>query len=420
MNTPAAHDTPPPKPPPAPPLWQIVAARDYEVPADSQPATLQRRWRSLGRLLLGTDDADPAQAEADLRALPQVRLANLAPPIDWAPAARALDAQESLDADAHTPVRLFIGQPYCDHPAILTHWAHARDAVVLAPPDTEQILCADRRWLDELAPGTGRPWVLPELERCFLRHANGLDLVRGFLARALSGALGPGMIGCDSWALAFIERISPLPGTATLTLQAFDGLALTRYLMHPDRGQVRFLSARSGEPLMPEDAGDSGDDRHGAETACPELRQLAAHCRGNPGLAWYYWRQRLRAAPEREQQAQAGEAHHDSPQRADGERLAAADEVVWVAPGIETPTLPAESGEDVAFLLHALLLHRGLESAVLGAVLPIPEGRLHSHLLRLQALDLLVREGTRWQVAPLAYHTVREFLRSRSYLTDSF
>ncbi len=96
------------------------------------------------------------------------------------------------------------------------------------------------------------------------------------------------------------------------------------------------------------------------------------------------------------------------------------DEVVWVAPGIRTPTLPAESGEDVAFLLHALLLHRGLEDDVLGALLPMPEGRLHSHLLRLQALDLLVCDGARWQVAPLAYPTVREFLRSRSYLTDGF
>lgn len=414
MNATSAHDAPPP---PAP-LWQIVPARDYEVPTDSQPATLQRRWRALGRLLLGaSDDAAPAQAEADLRALPQVRLANLVPPIDWAPAARALGAQASLEREEHAPVRFFIGQPYCDHAAILAHWAGAHGAVVLAPPDTEQILGADQRWLDDLAPGNGRPWVLPELERCFLRHANGLDLLRGFLARALSGALGPGLIGCDSWALAFIERVSPLPGTATLTLQAFDGLALTRSLMQAERGQVRFLSARSGEPLMPDGA---GDDRHATEIACPELRQLAAHCRGNPGLAWHYWRQRLRAAPEREQPAQAGDARRGVPEREGGQRLAAADDVVWVAPGIETPTLPAESGEDVAFLLHALLLHRGLDGDVLGALLPIPQGRLHSHLLRLQALDLLIREGARWQVAPLAYPTVREFLRSRSYLTDSF
>lgn len=408
-------------PPPPPPLWRIVPTADYEVPADSQPATLQRRWHALVHLLFGEadDDAQPARAEADLRALPQLRLANLAPPIDWAPAARALDALETPDRDRASPVRLFIGQPYCEHAAILAHWAQVHGAVVIQPPTTGQILAGDRRWLDELGPCADRPWVLPELERCFLRHASGLDLVRGFLARALSGALGPGLIGCDSWALAFIERISPLPGTPTLTLQAFDGLALTRYLMRPDRGHVRFLSARSGEPLIPEDAGDS-DDRQGAETACAELRQLAAHCRGNPGLAWHYWRARLRAAPERGQQSHAAEGHRDTPAAEDGQRLAAADDVVWVAPGIRTPTLPAESGEDVAFLLHALLLHRGLEDGVLAALQPIPEGRLQSHLLRLQALDLLVRDGMRWQVAPLAYPTVREFLRSRSYLTDGF
>lgn len=416
MNTSPTHDTPSPPPP----LWQVVPAKDYALPTDSQPATLQRRWRALGRLLLGDDkdEADPARAEADLRALPQLRLVNLAPPIDWAPAARALGAP---DRDAHAPVRLFIGQPYCEHAAILAHWARAHDAVVLTPPDSAQILTADRRWLDDLAPDKGRPWVLPELERCFLRHANGLELLRGFLARALSGALGPGLIGCDSWALAFIERIWPLPGTPRLTLQAFDGPALTRYLMQADRGHVRFLSARNGKPLLPEPPADGQTDASAAEDgACPELRQLAAHCRGNPGLAWHYWRQRLRAAPEHERQAQAEDAPRDPPAGQDRERLAAADEVVWVAPGIETPTLPAESGEDVAFLLHALLLHRGLDTEALGALLPIPGARVHSHLLRLQALELLTRDGTRWQVAPLAYPTVREFLRSRSYLTDDF
>ena len=74
----------------------------------------------------------------------------------------------------------------------------------------------------------------------------------------------------------------------------------------------------------------------------------------------------------------------------------------------------------MAFLLHALLLHRGLDAEALGALLPIPDARMHSHLLRLRALTLLEHDGARWQVAPLAYPTVREFLRSRSYLTDGF
>ena len=83
-------------------------------------------------------------------------------------------------------MRLFVGQPYCEHAAVLAHWAQAHGAVVLQPPTAGQILAGDRRWLDEFTPGAGQPWVLPALERCFLRHASGLDLVRGFLARALS------------------------------------------------------------------------------------------------------------------------------------------------------------------------------------------------------------------------------------------
>ncbi len=70
MTTTSAHDNPTPMPL----RWQIVAARNDEVPTDSQPATLQRRWRALGRVLPGADDADPLRAGADQRPLPQVSL----------------------------------------------------------------------------------------------------------------------------------------------------------------------------------------------------------------------------------------------------------------------------------------------------------------------------------------------------------
>lgn len=53
-------------------------------------------------------------------------------------------------------------------------------------------------------------------------------------------------------------------------------------------------------------------------------------------------------------------------------------------------------------------------------VVPMPRTRVMSQLLQLQAQGLLVREQNAWQIAPLAYRTVREFLRSHSYLTDAF
>ena len=71
------------------------------------------------------------------------------------------------------------------------------------------------------------------------------------------------------------------------------------------------------------------------------------------------------------------------------------------------------------------------ESSLMGHLI-----ELRARLLRLEALGLVAREDApagnhasgeaaqppegRWRVAPLAYLTVREFLRGRSYLTDAF
>jgi len=81
-------------------------------------------------------------------------------------------------------------------------------------------------------------------------------------------------------------------------------------------------------------------------------------------------------------------------------------------------------------------VHGGLHAHWLPQLLPIPAPRLRARLLRLEALGLVAREDApagnhasgeaaqppegRWRVAPLAYLTVREFLRGRSYLTDAF
>ncbi|GAB1458750.1 hypothetical protein MASR2M50_05240 [Thauera sp.] len=148
--------------------------------------------------------------------------------------------------------------------------------------------------------------------------------------------------------------------------------------------------------------------------------------RGNPGLAWHYWRRRLRSAPEPRGETGAS-AGKDDPGRT-RRQLATGEDVVWIADNVEAPALPAESGEDDALLFHALLLHAGLPASLLARLLPLPMARIRSKLLRLDsrrsASSKRPPAGAQaepcWQVAALAYPTVREFLRSRSYLTDAF
>lgn len=430
--------------------WQVIDMRDFAVPASGSASALKKRWQSLGRLFQDTSSmSDLARDEAELRLLPPVRLANIVPPIDWGAAstalATALDAvggkggttgfqtvQAALSARADDPVRFFVGPPFCNHPAILCDWANHHRAQVLTPPSATQILAGDVRWLDSQTPIPGSFWVLPALERCFLRHSNGLDLLRNFLERALSGALGPGIIGCDSWAFAFVQRLWPLPGTPVLTLQAFDGPALADYFVRTPRLSVngrpiRFLSTRSGEPLVPDDKTDTSADHAQArdehEQTLPEMRHLAAHCHGNPGLAWHHWRKQLRTEPDYEppEQTQGQIENQEAGQQQGGrEKSGPSDDIIWVAPDLESPSLPAETGEVVAFILHALLLHRGLSADLLALVLSMPRTPVLSQLLRLQAMDLLMHEDACWLIAPPAYPCVREFLRVRGYLTDAF
>ena len=422
--------------------WRIVPLVDYVVPTYDRANLIRKRWKSLHRLFRGVDsEADVVRAEEDLRALPHVRLSNLVPPIDWSVAgdvfsdvhgavldenACSVNCGQTAPVREDCPVRFLICQPGCDHVAIIAHWARRHCARVLTPPEPLQILGGGASWLESLPKQGNHFWVLPSLERCFLRHASGLDLVRRFLERALSGELGPGVIGCDSWAFAFVQRIWPVFGASVLTLGAFDGAALAEFFLKPTAGsdcrlRTRFLSARSGEPLLPDEARDSAQDEQSGkqtEQSLAELRQLAAHCRGNPGVAWHYWRRQLRSEPEHDHhdgcqaQASAGAVHLRAGQLR--------DDIVWVAPEVAAPVLPLGADEEFALIVHALLLHRSLTTDVLALLLPLPRSRITSQLLRLQALGLLLREDSFWQVAPLAYPSVREFLRARGFLIDAF
>ena len=95
-----------------------------------------------------------------------------------------------------------------------------------------------------------------------------------------------------------------------------------------------------------------------------DIEQLAAHCRGNPGIACDYWRTRLRAEPE-DKDAAAGDSEGDA--RGDEDHEA----VVWVASARQERALPAQGAEDSALVLHALLVHGGLPAPMLPAVLPL-------------------------------------------------
>ncbi len=394
--------------PPPPELWQFVPLAAYTRP---EQAAGIAAWASFKQLFRNTHhkNAKPVKHEDELRCLPEIQLAHLVGPIDWRWASDALDAALNTQAKNTAPsVQFLIGQPHNGHPDIVTDWAARHEAQIIQPPSCEQRLANHGEWCIDW-PADGQAWALPCLERFFLRNAEGMASIRNLLEVLLNRCTGPGLVGCDSWAWAFFQRISSLPLPQALTLQAFDGPRLSRLfaqLVNSDKRQeLHFRHARNGHDMLTVPCT--------ADTASTEVIRLAAHCRGNVGTARHYWRQRLRALPD--STAELGETASETPENPEPNI-----EMIWVSATQPELTLPIEANEDVALVLHALLLHNGLSEAALTEVLPLARHQCIGIVLRLQRLSLLELNETRWHVTALAYELVRNWLYGRGFLIDDF
>ncbi len=400
--------------PPAPlPLWELVPLPDYRRPTLPAASAAANLWASVKKALAPADasQAEPVRDEQALRGLSAIRLEHLVRPIDWASVSALLDEHVAPGAGADpgqaSPVRFLVGQAQCGHASMVRAWGERHSALVLEAPAPEQVLSGDLAWLEGVDPG--RPWVLPHLEHAFLRHVHGLAAVRHLFEAVANGRAGPGWVGCGSWAWTYLSRLLPLDTVDALSLQAFDGAKMAELfaqLAEQRRTKrMQFRNARTGVEALrvprPDDLTDA--------MVSDDIVQLAAHCRGNPGIACDYWRMRLRAEPE-DKDATVGDGQGDDE----------SEEVVWVASALEDRALPEQGAEDLALVLHALLMHGGLPVAVLPAVLPLPHHACVAIVHRLSRLRQLRLDAGRWNVDPLAYAGVRSWLAYRGLLVDGF
>ncbi|WNL43225.1 hypothetical protein RN347_04815 [Halomonas sp. PAMB 3264] len=370
------------------PLWEIVELEAFSTPQKTQQSRRQRYVRALKTWLTGQRAAQRhAIEEQKLRKLPEVRLAHLAPPIDWSRPATALG--ETLDRTFYQqPVVIFITPPYGGHQQIVSQWARDQQVMLAESPSVEALLAADTDWI--MAFDGQQRWALPALERCFLRNHAGIQGVRAFLERALGGHLGQGVIGCDSWSYAFLKHIIGLDSVPTLTLQAVEGEQLAEYFIGAGSGHqaLTVYSTRTGEPLTVE-----SQQTHKHES---DMQYLAVHCRGQLGIARSYWREQLREPIE--------ESGHD-------------DEL-WLLDALNEAELTNETGDVATLVLHSLLVHGGLCDQALPEVVPFTRSETLNARMVLSRQGVLTHYEGRWQVAPLAYTSVRELLSSRNYLID--
>ena len=378
--------------------WKVVSLDSFHTPERTQASQWRRSFRAATTWMVGREASErQAKQESELRALPEVKLAHWAPSIDWTPAARGL--AQSLQADDEAPMVMFVSPPHGGHAAVVRHWAAQRSVECLTPPTLPELLEGSTVWLDHVAPR--KRWAIPALERHFLRHTNGLQGVRELVERSLSGRMGQSVIGCDSWTYAYLQHAVGLEGVPVLTLQGLEGEQLAHYFAHHVDRTVQVCptvySTRTGRPVLTSESDD--------KAVYSELQRLAAHCRGHLGIAWHYWRERLREPSEENASDDGQETRSDMQE-------------LWLLDALADAELPADTGDVATLLLHTLLIHGGLDDQALRYVLPFSDHETLNARFSLAQRGILSGQEGRWQVAPLCYASVRQLLASRNYLVD--
>lgn len=406
------------------PLWRYVPLGDHHLPPEAVQDTARHWTVQFWSRLRGKEESSGSVDE--LEALPPEASERIAPSPDWRDAARALDGAlaESNGVISTAPARpaVVVGPPYSGTTQVLVLWAEARGWTVKTGPSPKEVLAGGERWFEGLASGPLEPFVLPRLERCFLRHHHGLSLMRGLVDWLLASERAC-LIGCDSWAWAYlstalgIDRLAPV-----LTLEAFDGERLARWFaqLSPgfDQGGLEFRERKSGRPILRSAVSDGalgsenapGAPRREQGELSDFLERLAARSRGIPGVALAIWRHALRLGPDREQAGPNRSAEASLGRR-----------TVWVEPWaeLELPEIPGSVCRSDILVLHALLLHNGLESERLRDLVPVYGPDVFEVLRRLEAARLVASIDGRWRVTALGYPAVRRCLASEGYLVDS-
>jgi hypothetical protein len=399
-------------------LWRYVPLSDYAVPQTTMSRSIKGGIRGLWQRfrVAKKKPEDPQKPESDLQHIPDAVLENLAPHLDWQlPAGylkTALDQRIGTTPD-EKPTFLVVGLPQGGNQEILTVLAGELKWPLITAPSAEQILSQDHHWLKQME-NNDTPWVVPALERCYLRHVHGLVLVRQLFEKINTGAMGNGIIGCDSWALAYLKHVLPGRLPDALVAQAFDDNRLSWWLyqLASSRFQkpILFRQTDNGKPVIPIEPEPAGPDTTGTQVSA-FIDQLSAHSRGIPGIALCLWRKALRMEPDKTM-ADTSLSQTPSDMKT----------TIWVLPWdkLNHPALPSPISPESSILLHSLLLHNGLSQAVLAEILPFSPSVITRAALVLKDAGLIEEHQGLWNVSPAGYPIVRQYLNGEGYLTDQF
>jgi len=389
----------------APGPWRFIALADYARPHGPTTATVRRELRSIFHGFLGRPrQVEPFSGPEKLYPPPTRLTDAISPSLRPDLAAEDLLPTCTVAMEHPSDNVLVVDPPGGAGITALALAARRCDMPILAPPTPEAILAGGGEWLSRLDSHRGGPVCIPRLERLFLRHADGLTLLRRLGARLAAGGRAV-FCGCGSFAWAYLRRATDLEAffPKPLTLAPFDGQALGRWLATAPAltGHVTVLQSDTGAPVLPE-----ADDPDAP--ASDFLKNLAFYVLGQPGAALAFWRRNILFG------ADPLALRHP---QLDPDPMA---RPLWVRPFAQTTTseVPGKARRETVFIVSALLVHGGLTPDWLARLLPLLADAIPGVLARLRRAGIIAATAGRCRVTPVALPACRRLLAEQGYLAD--
>jgi hypothetical protein len=318
--------------------------------------------------------------------------------------------------------RIVLNVPFSGTKEAMTLLATKENWPIIEPPSPEEILEGGRDWLRQVVDIKGSPLVIPTLESCYLRHYNGLTLLRKLFDWLLSGNHRC-LIGCGSWAWKYLDhalRFGPI-FPEPFIFRPFNEKHLQHWFKQLSKSSDApdFLFRRTDDgryilfPGDEENARGTGKSRQSEESveAGEFLKDLSVYAQGIPGVALALWRKSLRMASDEAEEKDRNTAENDHRR------------IVWVKPWsrLDLPSMSIERSRSRIFVLHTLLLHDHLPPDLLRELLSISTMDILETLHQLREEGFLEPdlEEAVWRIAPQGYPAIRHELSRSGYLVDA-
>ncbi|GAB3295659.1 hypothetical protein [Pseudidiomarina andamanensis] len=215
--------------------WCVIRLAEFERPDAPASTRLQQLFQHIRNLFPKADETSDDEEQSDFPGYRE---------FDLKPGADALDAAfDEWRSESEPGIKFLISPPFSGTAAIAREWAQRHNWNQLTPPAEEQLnsVDVDSWWQAQ----STEQWLIDDLANYWQRRTDGMAFVRTLLPKLMRGELGQGLVVCDSWSFAFLQRAWPVNLPNVYCFAAAEEALLHQVGIRAEDKQLKALAARA-------------------------------------------------------------------------------------------------------------------------------------------------------------------------------